>query len=129
MAKVKLSIKQPAWFSSGLYWHNISDAVIEVLYSHFELIPDYEVQCGWNLYSFLTDDQIRRLTLHVFGSTMPAMVEKVKQLVIVGNGDCPECGSNDRTDIEGGLCRNDYGQLCVKVLGYRCNNCNHEYSN
>jgi hypothetical protein len=126
MAVIQLSIRKPEWWAKNpTYWHNVSEAVMETLYRRFEVIPHYEVQCGWQLDSFLTDDEVRRLTLHVFGSTLPAMVEKVKKMVIIGDGECPDCGSSNRTSIDGGMGRNEYG-LYVEAIGWKCNNCGME---
>jgi hypothetical protein len=126
MAVMQLSIRKPEWWAKNpTYWHNVSEAVMETLYRRFGMIEHYEVQCGWQLDSFLSDDEVRRLTLHVFGVTLPAMVERVKQLVIVGDGECPDCGSSNRTSIDGGMGRNEYG-LYVEAIGWKCNNCGME---
>jgi len=125
MKKVTLSIRKPQWWTGDKYWGVISDTVMQLLYSRFGVIENYEVQCGWRLDSFLADDQLRRLALHTFNSTLPAIVQHVGELVIVGDGACPECGSNDRTDLTG---QYTHDGECggFNVLGWRCNNCQFE---
>jgi len=125
---IELSIKAPRGWAYNAPWHSINERIMQLLVDKFGLIPNYEQQCGWQLDSFLTDDELRRLTLHTFGNTIPAMVKMVSELVIVGDGDCPKCGANDRHEITGAYRpadrEGDWGGLAV--IGYRCNICGEE---
>ena len=43
------------------------------------------------------DRTIRRLALHIYGNKLDATVIRTAELTIAGDGECPECGSNDFT--------------------------------
>jgi len=126
MAAVTLRIDRPSWWLAHGYWDTVSETVMDVLCAKFGVIRDYEEQCGWQLDSFLTDDQLRLLTLHVFNSTLPAMVEKVAKLVIIGSGECPSCGSNNRESESGYHNQGEYGYTW-NVTRWRCRGCGEVY--
>jgi hypothetical protein len=122
---VTLSIRKPAWWVGEHYWHRVSKDIMRLLYNRFGVIPNYERQCGWQLDSFLTDKELRLLCLHVFGNTAPAMVKHLGEMVIIGDGFCPHCGSNARTEIYCGF-DHDGERGYWNVLGWRCTNCEEE---
>ena len=99
---------------------------MKLLVERFELLPNYEEQCWWKFEDFLTERDCKDIAVFMFGNDLPYTVKMVRALTILGDGDCPQCGSSNRSDIDGGFCRNDYGQLCTHVLGYKCNNCGWE---
>ena len=121
---MELSIARPSWYN-GDQWATVSNCFMQVLERKFGLLPNYEVQCGWLLGSFLTDEEVRLLTLHVLGMTLPDRCADVAQLMIVGDGACPHCGSNARKEIWGGYTRDEEGGGFA-VLGWTCENCGTE---
>ena len=118
------TIARPDWYN-GDQWAKVSEHFMTLLHRDYELLPNYEPQCGWQLGEFLQDDQLRRLALVVLGSNTPATIERCERLMIVGDGACPHCGSNARKEIWGGYTR-DEESGGFAVLGWTCINCNTE---
>ena len=55
---------------------------------------------------------LRRIALHAYGNNLPLTTRQLSDLILVGNGECPECGSDDINDLEyEGECR-----TCGKVF-------------
>lgn len=126
MAKITLSIRCPQGWAAAS-WYNFNVKLMKVLHETHELIEDDEA-CNWKLDEFLNIRHIKDIAAFVFGNDLPATVELVKGLVIVGDGDCPECGSNNRTEILGGYqaARFEGDSAGWVILGHKCNNCKHE---
>jgi hypothetical protein len=127
MKKFELQVRQPRWYT-GDQWERVSENILFLLTKRCEFNATDEAQCGWELGSFLQDAQVRWLALQALGNTLPSTLDKVKKLELVGNGDCPNCGSNDRTALTGGYepASMDGESGGFKVLGYRCNVCDEE---
>lgn len=89
---MKLSIKEPEHFAGD--WEPISKKLIHYLIADFDLC-DNDEPCNWELFSFLSEEQCKDLSVMVFGNDFPSTVELVKSLRIIGDGQCPNCGSND----------------------------------
>jgi hypothetical protein len=125
-----LSIKQPVGHDAAA-WPAYSDKLMKLLYDKYELIPSYEPQCNWDFDSFLNEREIADVAVFVFGNDLPATCAFVKELVIIGDGDCPVCGSNNRTEITGGFKAAEYDGDCGgwAVIGMKCNNCKYEEPN
>lgn len=101
MKSMKLSVSRPESYSED-EWLRISRKIIHHLVNHCEFVEDQEA-CNWILDQFLTTSQIKDLSVMVFGNDFPSTVTFVKKLRIVGDGDCPVCGSNDAEIMEGGI--------------------------
>lgn len=50
------------------------------------------------------DKTIRKLALHIYGNTLDATIIKTAELTIIGDGECPKCGSN--------YVKGDYYRIC-----------------
>lgn len=90
---MKLSIQRPESYVKD-YWQEISKKLIKHLTTSFDLVEEDD-SCGWRLSEFLLDSQCKDLSVMVFGNDFPSTVELVKSLRIIGDGQCPACGSND----------------------------------
>jgi hypothetical protein len=125
MARVTLSVRMPQGFDAAL-WPTLNEKLMKLLVGRYELQPDDDESCNWQLWDFLTEHEVKDIAVFIFGNDMPATVEMVKRLRIIGDGDCPSCGSNDREEITGGYkpAENDFGGF--EVLGWRCRRCKHE---
>jgi len=88
---MKLSIKRPASYIKD-DWQEVNKKIINLLTSCYDLNKD---GCNWLLNEFLTDGQCKDIAVIVFGNDFPSTVEFVKFLRIVGDGQCPNCGSDD----------------------------------
>jgi hypothetical protein len=62
----------------------------------------------------------------VFGSDLPTVKTMVKSLMIIGDGACPVCGSNNRNEITGRYHKPDFDLGGHEVLGWHCLNCQHD---
>lgn len=124
MSKCELSVERPADFQPEL-WERLNAKLMKVLADTHEIDPASEECCNWYFYEFLTARQIADIAVMVFGNDLPYTKGVVTNLRLIGNGDCPNCGSNDRADITGGI-RNEetYGTF-FEVTGHKCNACGH----
>jgi hypothetical protein len=120
---IELSIRRPAAFDAAL-WPAFNERLMKLLYEKYELIPSYTEQCNWDFDSFLHEKEIKDIAVFIFGNDLPSTVKFVKELVIVGDGDCPVCGSNNRSAVSGGFDRDDETGFYAECVGYKCNNCN-----
>jgi hypothetical protein len=124
MSKTELSVELPADFQPEL-WERLNAKLMKVLEDAHEIDPTSDECCGWLFYEFLTARQIADVAVKVFGNDMPYTKRLVTNLRLIGNGDCPNCGANDRADITGNI-RNEetYGTF-FEIVGHKCNRCNH----
>src|SRR5512133_22971 len=97
---MKLSIQRSEDFVFKLMshqpdnWQEISKKIIKHLIDSFDL-KEEDDSCNCKLFDFLSEEQCKDLSVMVFGNDFPTTVELVKSLRIVGDGQCPNCGSND----------------------------------
>lgn len=122
--KFRLSIPMPVGFTPK-QWEGKSEAIMKILREKHEIDDKDDQSCGWDLWSFLYEDDLKNIAVMVFGNDLTSTVDLVKTLVLVGNGDCPNCGSNDRKDIDGGYVRDEFGGG-IEIIGHKCNSCNEE---
>ena len=122
---MKISVRRPDGFDATL-WQEKSDQLIKLLSENYGLIVDYEEMCNWTFSDFLPDESFKPIAVMVFGSDLPSVVDMVENLVLIGDGDCPVCGSNRATERTGGFTRNEYDQLCILTVSFICKACGHE---
>lgn len=127
MAKNEIRVKCPQGWPHN-EWFNHNAKLMQVIKSTYGIVDDDEC-CNWCFDEFLNDREIKDVAVFVFGNDLPSTCNQVRALVLRGNGDCPNCGSNDRDEIKDGdtavpqTTSDPAGWL---ILGHRCNNCKHE---
>jgi len=92
---------------------NVLRALWHCLGETNEAIQNEPDQCGQMIREIVADStevdvyvsMLHRITLHVYGSTLLRHVNKLGALVLIGDGECPECGSNEVTRGYYGVCQ------------------------
>lgn len=93
MKKFRLHVRKPNSYNLG-DWDIQSDAILGRL-KEYGIYPEDESYCGWSLGKILNELEIKDFAMWTAGADWPSVVEKVKGLTLIGNGNCPVCGSND----------------------------------
>ena len=125
MSKCELKIERPADFQPEL-WERLNAKLMKVLTKNFDIDPSSDEACSWLFFDFLSAQQIKDVAVMVFGNDLPYTLKVVTNLRIVGDGACPNCGSNDRADITGDVKNEETYGTFFEVIGYKCNSCNHK---
>ncbi len=125
MKQTELSVERPADFLPAL-WRALHPRLMEVLTRHYGIDPHDDECCNWLFDEFLDERQLRDVAVLVFGSDMPYAVNTVRNFRLVGDGDCPNCGSNTRSEITGGIRHEETYGTAFEVLGYHCLRCNYD---
>lgn len=122
---MRLTIKQPC-VDPVLPWQLFSDRILNILNNRYDIEPTDE-NCGMQLGDFLEAEMQRYIALQVFGNTLPQTVQIVRELKITGDGACPACGSNNRTEITGSFkyCE-EHGIFSTRTIGWQCMQCGEE---
>ncbi len=97
-----LKIECPSWFKIG-DWDKVEKTLLRL--GEFGNEPD---ACGASIGEMTPDNVIRQMIDEALERNK-SLFENVKELVIKGNGECPECG---------------YPNPAVDGTYYACNNCN-----
>jgi hypothetical protein len=121
---MKMSIKRPA-VVTALPWEKASEQILAILNNKYGIVPEEE-NCGTQLLDFLGDDALRYVALQLFGNTLPKTILMVAELMLMGDGACPYCGSNQRTERIGSFEYMEAHGMLSRTIGWDCKVCGEE---
>lgn len=129
-------------------WKKITDILVPILISDYGVLFKEE-DCGSKLCDILTDDFLQEIALKLAKDDQVTLLNEIAikelgftstyhigvligEMMLVGDGECPFCGSNDIKEVDGyldGEYDNDEGaqsyyQPPLKI----CQSCGHEWS-
>jgi len=106
-----------------LLWEQLHEKLMRLLISDCDVDPTNQDLCGAKLRDILPDHQVKSLAVMVLGNDYASTVNALGGMIIKGDGDCPECGSNDRNPVYEPIRYDNEETGHYRVAGHRCETC------
>lgn len=119
---MKLHIERPEPIDDIL-WEQLHEKLMRLLVNDCDVDPANQDLCGAKIRDVLPDQQVKSLAVMVLGNDYKSTVTALGGMIIKGDGDCPDCGSNDREPVYEPVRYNTEEQGYCVVVGHRCKTC------